>query len=174
MRTAHASLPLCALAAAVLATVGASPQTFDPKVRGAATTAQGCAQTADTAREPERTDLEDDVTHYGYLRRCTDGRPAILTIDLVEYYEGAQALQEAAKDGETLEPDVDPVMYVRNRNPRLRALGVKPDATVLMFDCETAACEPRRAHLAELPWSALYRFRLQNGLIVYIELPYSP
>lgn len=97
-----------------------------------------------------------------------------MTIDLVQYYSGEQAIREAAKDGVTLEPDLDPVEYVRNRNPRLRNLSVKPDANVLMFDCEIAGCAPKRVRLDELPWNALYRFQLQNGLIVYIELPYSP
>lgn len=134
----------------------------------------GCVRAAGVAPEPEETDLQDDVVHHGFLRECMDGRPAILTIDLVQYYEGEQAIREAAKDGETLEPDVDPVMYVRNRNPKLRRLGVKPDARVLMFDCSIPGCVPKHVQLDELPWNELYRFQLQNGLIVYIELPYSP
>jgi hypothetical protein len=123
---------------------------------------------------PEETDLKDALTHYAILRGCTQGRPPVLTIDLVQYYEGSQAIREAARDGQTLEPDVDPVIYVRNENPKLRHLGVKLDAQVLMFDCATAGCLPKPVLLEELPWNELYRFRLQNGLIVYIELPYMP
>lgn len=110
----------------------------------------------------------------GFLRGCTDGRPAVLTIDLVEHYEGEEAIREASKDGQTLERDIDPVVYVRNRDPKLRRLGVKPDANVLVFDCSIPGCPAKHTHLHELPWNALYRFRLQNGLIVYLELPYSP
>jgi hypothetical protein len=123
---------------------------------------------------PDETDLEDGISHYGFLRKCTQGRPPVLTIDLVQYYEGPEAVSEAARDGQALEPDVDPVVYVRNRNPKLQHLGVKLDAQVLMFDCATAGCLPKPVHLEELPWNEMYRFRLQNGLIVSIELPYTP
>lgn len=126
------------------------------------------------AAMPDETDLADGVFYYGFLRECTEGRPPVLTIDLVQYYEGPDAVREAARDGQALEPDVDPVVYVRNRNPKLRHLGVKLDARVLMFDCSVPGCPPERVLLNELPWDALYRFRLQNGLIVHIELPYTP
>lgn len=164
------------LAACVLATLPAIAPfpTSGQDAIGQKVVARGCVDATGEATSLERTDLEDDITHWGYVRRCTDGRPAILTIDLVEHFEGKQAVREAARDGKTLEPDVDPVMYVRNRNPKLRRLGVKPDANVLMFDCSIPGCLPRRTHLGELPWDELYRFRLQNGLIVYVELPYTP
>lgn len=137
---------------------------------------RGCLRTGDDidAAMPGETDLADGVSHYGFLRECTQGRPPVLTIDLVQYFEGPDAVREAARDGQFLEPEVDPVVYLRNRNPKLRRLGVKLDARVLMFDCAAPGCPPRQVHLDELPWNQLYRFRLQNGLIVYIELPYTP
>lgn len=123
---------------------------------------------------PDATDLADGVLHYGFLRDCTEARPPLLTLDLVQYFEGTEALHAAAADGVVLEPDVDPVVHVRNRNPRLRRLGVKLDAQVLAFDCAVPGCPSGPAPLAALPWGALYRFVLQDGLITYIELPYTP
>lgn len=158
----------------MLLTIAGLPLPEDGAVAEAAVL-RGCVRTPGGAPPSGRTDLKDKVTYYGFLRRCADGRPAVVTIDLVEYYLGERAIREAARDGQTIEePDVDPVVYVRNRNPKLRRLGVKPDARVLMYDCAIPGCGPRRVHLSELLWNQLYRFRLQNGLIVYIELPYTP
>lgn len=137
---------------------------------------EGCLSPDDheDSSAPDETDLEDGIVYYGFLRQCIEGRPTVLAVEMVEHYEGEEAVSEAARDGETLETDVDPVVYVRNTEQELRHLGVKPDARVLMFDCDIPGCPPARVHLDELPRDALYRFRLQNGLIVYIELPYSP
>jgi hypothetical protein len=86
----------------------------------------------------------------------------VLTIDLVQYYEGSQAIREAARDGQTLEPDIDPVIYVRNENPKLRHLGVKLDAQVLMFDCATPGCPPKAVLLEDLPWNEMYGFSAER------------
>lgn len=159
-------------AAPALAGNGASeplgvPNSADP--RGCLSAGSGAVSAM-----PEETDLADGVSYYGFLRSCAQGRPPVLTIDLVQYFEGQDAVREAARDNSFLDPEVDPVVYVRNRNPKLRRLGVKLDAQVLMFDCAVPGCPPKRVHLNELPWNDLYRFRLQNGLIVYLELPYTP
>ena len=137
--------------------------------------AAGCLPAAaGDAALPDATDLADGVVHYAFLRDCTAGRPPLLTLDLVQYFEGAEAVRAAAADGVVLEPDVDPVVHVRNRNPRLRRLGVKLDARVLAFDCAAPGCAPVPVHLDALPRDALYRFVLQDGLITRIELPYTP
>jgi len=139
-------------------------------------TTAGClpAAAGSDALLPDATDLADGVLHYGVLRDCIDGRPPRLTLDLVQYFQGAEAVRAAAADGVVLEADVDPVVHVRNRNPRLRQLGVKLDAQVLAFDCAAPGCPPGPVHLDALPRGALYRFALQDGLITYIELPYTP
>lgn len=135
----------------------------------------GCTRSVSGEPEPEAPDLEDDVVYWGLLRACTDGRPAVATIELVEYYEGEEAVREAAKDGETVEPDVDPVVYVRKAaRPKVLPLGVKPDADIRMFDCEMNGCDTRNVDLDALPWDDVYRFQLQHGMIVYLELPYTP
>lgn len=162
------------IVACIAALLGFAAGDTQARTAMAQAVSQGCARAAGNVPESGPTDLKDAVTHWGFVRRCDDARPAILTIDLVEYYEGARAIREAKKDGEALEADVDPVVHVRNRNPKLRRLGIKPDADVRMFDCAVEGCPARKAQLDELPWDRLYRFRLQNGLIVYIELPYTP
>jgi hypothetical protein len=125
--------------------------------------------------EPEPPDLEDGVVYWGLLRACTDGRPSVAAIELVEYYEGEEAVREGAKDGETVDPDIDPVVYVRRAaQPKVLRLGVKPDADIRMFDCEMNGCDTRNVDLDALPWNDLYRFQLQHGMIVYFELPYTP
>jgi hypothetical protein len=135
----------------------------------------GCTRSVSGEPEPEPPDLEDNVVYWGLLRACTDGRPAVATIELVEYYEGEEAVREAAKDGETVEPDVDPVVHVRRAaRPKVLRLGVKPDADIRMFDCEMNGCGTRNVGLGALPWYDLYRFQLQHGMIVYLELPYTP
>jgi hypothetical protein len=135
----------------------------------------GCTRSVSGEPEPEPPDLEDDVVYWGLLRACTDGRPAVATIELVEYYEGEEAVREGAKDGATVEPDVDPVVYMRRpARPKVLRLGVKPDADIRMFDCEMNGCGTRNVHLDALPWNDLYRFQLQHGMIVYLELPYTP
>lgn len=45
------------------------------------------------AAMPDETDLEDGIPYYGFLRKCTEGRPPVLTIDLVQYYEGPDAVR---------------------------------------------------------------------------------
>jgi hypothetical protein len=135
----------------------------------------GCTRSVSGEPEPEPRDLEDGVVYWGLLRACADGRPSVATIELVEYYEGEAAVREAAKDGEMVDPDVDPVVHVRRAAPpTVLRLGVKPDADIRMFDCEMNGCDTRNVVLDALPWNDLYRFRLQHGMIVYLELPYTP
>jgi hypothetical protein len=160
-----------AAAAAALAELRADTPPAPPLEEGRV----GCNRSVSGEPEPEPPDLEDDVLYWGLLRACTDGRPAVATIELVEYYEGEDAVREAAKDGETVEPDVDPVVHVRRAaRPKVLLLGVKPDADIRMFDCEMNGCDTRSVDLDALPWNDLYRFQLQHGMIVYLELPYTP
>lgn len=172
MTTGRLFLALTLLIAAPLAGNGTADQHDVPETAGAG----GClpAGSEMDAAMPGEIDLADGISYYGFLRTCVQGRPPVVTIDLAQYFKGQDAVREAARDGQYLEAEIDPVTYVRNRNVKLRHLGVKLDAQVLMFDCTVPGCPPIPVHLNELPWNELYRFRLQNGLIVYMELPYSP
>jgi hypothetical protein len=133
----------------------------------------GCIRPEADVPEPALPTLEDGVEYWGYLRECIDGRPAVVTIEVVRDFWGAEAVREAAKDGVMLEPDVDPVVHWRRFTPlRVVQVSVKPDADIR---CEDIQCSSRgRVSLDALPWNQLHRFRLQNGMIVHLELPYFP
>jgi hypothetical protein len=51
-----------------------------------------------------------------------------ITFDLIQFYWGDDATREAAKDHQESPPPND--YYIRNANPRLRALPVRSDATI--------------------------------------------
>ncbi len=139
------------------------------------------------------TDLVDGQVYWGYLAAFSPGPPATFSIDVSEVYFGKQAIAEATKDHTegTIEPDIDPVMYVRNNNERTRLLAVAPGVEAVIDGCDygdgsrTGDIEgncslAKKAKLADLPVvdgetaGALVIFVLQGGQISRIEQPYFP
>jgi hypothetical protein len=54
-----------------------------------------------------------------------------ITFDLIQFYQGEEAVREAAKDHQESPPPND--YYTRNINPKLRTLAVRPDATITVI-----------------------------------------
>jgi hypothetical protein len=65
--------------------------------------------------------------HPVILKTIDPGRRTI-TFDLIQMYWGDEATREAAKDHQESPPPND--YYIRNVNPKLRTLPVRPDAVV--------------------------------------------
>jgi hypothetical protein len=105
----RAAAPTAPVAAAP--TAPASPAANAPAGHGDATTSQSVVLA--------------DGRHPVYLKTVEPYQHTI-TFDLVQWYGGADAAREAAKDH--LEADND--YYIRNRNSRLRTLPVLPAATI--------------------------------------------
>jgi hypothetical protein len=62
-----------------------------------------------------------------YIARIHTGRRTV-TVDLIQFHEGEDAIREAAEDGEESPPPDD--YYIRNVNPRLRTLPVRAGAPI--------------------------------------------
>jgi hypothetical protein len=105
-------------AAAPAAPVAAAPTAPPVSPTTNAPTSQGGAT-------PNQPVVLADGRHPVYLKTVEPSRRSI-TFDLVQWYGGADAAREAAKDH--LEADND--YYIRNSNPRLRTLPVLADAAI--------------------------------------------
>jgi hypothetical protein len=173
----------------VVATTGA-PTTAAPSIAPEATVALAPATVAPptTAGTPA-TDLVDGKVYWGYLAAFKAGPSPAFTIDVADVYFGQQAIAEATKDHAqaTIDPDVDPVMYVRNNNQKTRTFTVKPNVEAVTNGCDYGDgtknndCHlAKKVKLADLPVidgesaGALVIFVLDGGQIARIEQPYFP
>jgi hypothetical protein len=108
----RAAAPATPVAAAPTATlVGLAPK--DPTTDADATTGQAVVLV--------------DGRHPVIIKTVDPDRRRI-TFDVIQFYWGDDATREAAKDHQESPPPND--YYVRNTNPKLRALPVRSDATI--------------------------------------------
>ena len=149
--------------------------------------------TAPVTAPVANTDLVDGKVYWGYVAGFKAGPPATFAIDVSEVYFGQQAIAEATKDHAegTIEPDVDPVMYVRNNNTKTRLLAVRPGVKAVLDGCDYGEgsktgdvggdCRlAKTVPLSAVPVAdgedagALVIFVLAGGQISRIEQPYFP
>jgi hypothetical protein len=179
--------------------VNLSPTTNTPlaSTTAPATTAATAPSTSSEATSAPvgvtPTDLTDGTLYWGYLADYKAGPPTTFTVDVAEVYFGKKAIAEATKDHAegTIEPDIDPVIYVRNNNTKQRVVAVGAGVTGVIDGCYYGAdtadghvggdCSlAKKVGLDKLPRSEgesggqLVIFTLKGGVINRIEQPYFP
>jgi hypothetical protein len=109
---------------AVLGGCGGSQQPGGAVGTTATTAAPASTAGAPTTSEP--VELADG-RHPVYLKSVDPGQQTI-TFDLIQFFTGDAATKAAAEDNKESPPPND--YYIRNVNPRLRTLPVRPDAPI--------------------------------------------
>jgi hypothetical protein len=108
-----------------------SDQSATPSSAPAPVTTKAPAVNPPPSTQAPRTTFEPvvlpDGRHPVYIR-TVDSHRRTITFDLIQLYFGDEATWEAAKDHKESPPPND--HYIRNVNPRLRALPVRADATI--------------------------------------------
>ncbi|BCJ39971.1 hypothetical protein GCM10010168_28300 [Actinoplanes ianthinogenes] len=111
---------------------------------------------------------------YAFLRSGKASTRQV-TYDLVEWYEGKEAVKACAEDGETgTENDHCTGWYIRNHNTKLRTLTVDPDALIgMMGDGEMKKVD-LKTFLSDVPPDSVISFRIDANRIVRLEQIYLP
>jgi hypothetical protein len=109
---------------AVLGGCGGSQQPGGAVGTTATTAAPASTAGAPTTSEP--VELADG-RHPVYLKSVDPGQQTV-TFDLIQFFTGDAATKAAAEDNKESPPPND--YYIRNVNPRLRTLPVRPDAPI--------------------------------------------
>jgi hypothetical protein len=109
-------------------------------------------------------------TQYAFLRSSKLSTRQI-TYDLIEWYDGRQAVKACAEDGaKPAENDYCEGYYIRNNNKKLRTLTVYPDAPIRMsnksVDLET--------FLSDVGSGNVIRFDIDANRIMKLEHVYLP
>ena len=94
----------------------------------AATTAPAPKAPAPTSGSPARQPVVLADGRHPVRITTVDPDRSTITFDLIQFYWGKDAIQEAAKDHQESPPPND--YYIRNINPRLRTLPVTRDAAI--------------------------------------------
>jgi hypothetical protein len=110
-------------AAAPAAPVAAAP-TAPPASRAINAPATDSDASDATARQPA---VLVDGRHPVIIKTVDPDRRRI-TFDLIQFYQGDDAIREASNDHQESPPPND--YYIRNANPKLRMLPVRSDATI--------------------------------------------
>jgi hypothetical protein len=116
--TAHSAAGHRAAAPATPVAAAPTAPPVSPTPKGPAT---------DTDAAPSQPVVLVDGRHPVSIKTVDPERRRI-TIDLIQFYQGDDAIREAAKDHQESPPPND--YYIRNANPRLRTLPVRSDATI--------------------------------------------
>ena len=96
---------------------------------GGATATTAAPAPTPTAAAPATTEpaVLADGRHPVYIK-TVDASGQTITFDLIQFFMGDAATKAAAEDGEESPPPND--YYIRNVNPRLRTLPVRPGAPI--------------------------------------------
>jgi hypothetical protein len=112
-------------------------------------------------------------TQYAFLRSSEPATRRI-TYDLIEWYDGAEAVKACAEDGERpAENDYCEGYYIRNNNTRLRTLTVHPDAPIRMTVPQERAVD-LETFLSEVGEGSVIRFDIDANRIMKLEPVYLP
>ena len=136
-----ASTPSASISSGAGSTTRA-PSTTEPTVSARSTGTNSAPTSAKTDTTPPATgqltrgtDVPTDLTGetYGYIT-TVDLERSTVTIDKVDYFSGAAAVQACAEDGVTeTNNNWCTERYWRNNNPMLREVSVSPDATIVIL-----------------------------------------
>ena len=113
-------------------------------------------------------------TQYAFLT-SSDPSARRITYDLVEWFDGEEAVKACAEDGEkAAENDYCVGYYIRNKNTKVRTLTVAPDAPIIM----TVVGEPKAVDLptflTEVGEGSVIRFDVDAGRVMKLEHVYLP
>lgn len=99
-----------------------------------------------------------------------------ITYDLIEWYDGKEAVKACAEDGEKpAENDYCEGYYVRNNNKKLRTLTVDPDAPIRMnVTTDYMKSVDLKTFLSEVSTGNVIRFDIDANRIVKLEHIYTP
>ena len=113
-------------------------------------------------------------TQYAILKSSNLSTRQI-TYDLIEWYDGEQAVKACAEDGETAtENDYCVGWYIRNNNTKLRTLTVYPDASIRMTVAGEMKSVDLAAFLSEVGKGNVIRFDVDANRIMKLEHVYLP
>jgi hypothetical protein len=115
---------LALLVAAGLAGCGSSKKAATPGAAPATTAAPAPSAPSATTAEPA---VLADGRHPVYIK-TVDPVGRKITFDLIQFFTGEAAAKAATEDHQESPPPND--YYIRNVNPRLRTLPVRPDAPI--------------------------------------------
>jgi hypothetical protein len=98
-----------------------------------------------------------------------------ITYDLIEWYDGEQAVKACAEDGEKpAENDYCEGYYSRNNNKKLRRLAVYPDAPIRMPVLGEMKSVDLKRFLSEVDNGNVIRFDIDANRIMELEHVYLP
>lgn len=113
-------------------------------------------------------------THYAILKSSKLSTRQI-TYDLIEWYDGEEAVKACAEDGEKpAENDYCEGYYIRNNNNKLRTLTVYPDAPIRMTVAGEMKSVDLRTFLREIGNGNVIRFDIDAARIMELEHVYLP
>jgi predicted small lipoprotein YifL len=98
-----------------------------------------------------------------------------ITYDLIEWYDGKQAVRACAEDGvKPAENDYCEGWYIRNSNKKLRTLTVYPDAPIRMPVAGEMKSVDLKTFLSEVGNGNVIRFDIDANRIMKLEHVYLP
>ena len=98
-----------------------------------------------------------------------------ITYDLIEWYDGKQAVKACAEDGKKpAENDYCEGYYVRNNNKKLRTLTVYPDAPIRMYVTTDMRSVDLKTFLSQVSNGNVIRFDIDANRITRLEHIYTP
>ena len=113
-------------------------------------------------------------TQYAILRSSRLSTRQI-TYDLIEWYDGKEAVQACAEDGvKPAENDYCVGWYIRNNNKQLRTLTVYPDAPIRMTVAGEMKPVDLTTFLSKVDNGNVIRFDIDANRIMKLEHVYLP
>lgn len=98
-----------------------------------------------------------------------------ITYDLIEWYDGEEAVRACAEDGEKpAENDYCVGYYIRNNNKKLRTLTVDPDASIRVMVLGEMKPVDLSRFLSEIGNGNVIRFDIDANRITKLEHVYLP
>jgi hypothetical protein len=98
-----------------------------------------------------------------------------ITYDLIEWYDGKQAVRACAEDGvKPAENDYCEGWYIRNSNKKLRTLTVYPDAPIRMPVAGEMKSVDLKTFLSEVGNGNVIRFDIDANRIMKLEHVFLP
>jgi hypothetical protein len=113
-------------------------------------------------------------TQYAFLRSSKLSTRQI-TYDLIEWYDGKEAVKACAEDGrKPAENDYCEGWYIRNNNKKLRTLTVYPDAPIRMPVAGETKSVDLKTFLSKVDNGNVIRFDIDANRIMKLEHVYLP
>ena len=113
-------------------------------------------------------------TQYAFLA-SSDAASRQITYDLVEWFDGEEAVKACAEEGKKpAENDYCVGYYIRNNNTKLRTLTVYPDAPVILTAVGAPTVVDLATFLSEVGEGSVIRFDVDADRIMKLEHIYLP